>query len=75
MYVLNRMRLKQCSLNKPLLLYHFYTQAFTGNTDRTTVVENRLSTPVIARCIRVLPLTWSTDNACMRMEVLGCVHA
>jgi len=50
----------------------FHNQTFTGNTDQTTVVENRLSTPVAAFCLRLYPLSWFVAP-CMRMEVLGCV--
>jgi len=52
-------------------IYTFHFQTFTGNTDRTTVVENRLPTHVIAMCIRLFPLTW-LGLPCLRMEVIGC---
>ena len=58
---------------KKMNLPHFRYQTFTANTDFTTIVENRLSTPVIALCIRLYPLTWF-GFPCLRMEVLGCIR-
>ena len=49
----------------------FYYQSFTGNTDRSTVVENRLPSPVVALCIRLFPMSW-LELPCLRMEVIGC---
>jgi len=58
-------------LSKSFILVSCYYQEFTGNIDRSTVVENRLSKPVVALCIRLIPLTW-TAFPCLRMEVIGC---
>ena len=49
----------------------FYSQTFTANTDNLSLVENRLTSPVVARCLRLFPLTWELIPL-LRMEVLGC---
>lgn len=41
---------------------------FTGNTDASVTVKNRLPVPVTARYIRVVPLTWHTRPA-LRVEL------
>jgi len=46
---------------------------FITNTDYNTVVENKLPTPVVALCIRLLPTAWHVFP-CMRIEVLGCIR-
>ena len=53
----------------------FRYQTFVGNTDKNTIVENRLNvtTPVVALCIRLYPVLWFSFP-CLRMEVLGCHH-
>ncbi|KAM5302752.1 adipocyte enhancer-binding protein 1 [Glossophaga mutica] len=44
---------------------------FHGNVDKDTPVLSELPEPVVARFIRVYPLTWN-GSLCMRLEVLGC---
>lgn len=39
--------------------------------DKDTPVLSELPEPVVARFIRVYPLTWN-GSLCMRLEVLGC---
>lgn len=46
-------------------------QTFHGNVDKDTPVLSELPEPVVARFIRVYPLTWN-GSLCMRLEVLGC---
>ncbi|MEJ1274413.1 hypothetical protein NN561_005297 [Cricetulus griseus] len=44
---------------------------FHGNVDKDTPVLSELPDPVVARFIRIYPLTWN-GSLCMRLEVLGC---
>ncbi|XP_037348802.1 adipocyte enhancer-binding protein 1 isoform X1 [Talpa occidentalis] len=44
---------------------------FHGNVDKDTPVLSELPEPVVARFIRVYPITWN-GSLCMRLEVLGC---
>lgn len=46
-------------------------QTFHGNVDKDTPVLSELPEPMVARFIRVYPLTWN-GSLCMRLEVLGC---
>uniref|UniRef100_G1QTN5 Uncharacterized protein n=1 Tax=Nomascus leucogenys TaxID=61853 RepID=G1QTN5_NOMLE len=46
-------------------------QTFHGNVDKDTPVLSELPEPVVARFIRIYPLTWN-GSLCMRLEVLGC---
>ena len=42
---------------------------FSGNTDRSTLVENLFSTPVTARYFKIYPQTWHSYMA-MRADLL-----
>uniref|UniRef100_K1QGX0 Inactive carboxypeptidase-like protein X2 n=1 Tax=Magallana gigas TaxID=29159 RepID=K1QGX0_MAGGI len=44
---------------------------FKGNADEDSKVTNKLSCPIWARCVRVVPKTWNSHIA-MRLEFLGC---
>uniref|UniRef100_A0A8C2UZL6 Adipocyte enhancer-binding protein 1 n=1 Tax=Chinchilla lanigera TaxID=34839 RepID=A0A8C2UZL6_CHILA len=44
---------------------------FHGNVDKDTPVLSEFPEPVVARFIRIYPLTWN-GSLCMRLEVLGC---
>ncbi|KAM7368551.1 hypothetical protein PAMP_012883 [Pampus punctatissimus] len=44
---------------------------FYGNVDKDTPVMNQLSTPVVARYIRILPQSWN-GSLCLRAEILAC---
>lgn len=46
-------------------------QIFKGNADEDSKVTNKLSCPIWARCVRVVPKTWNNHIA-MRLEFLGC---
>ncbi|XP_022106177.1 uncharacterized protein LOC110987618 [Acanthaster planci] len=46
-------------------------QVFLANSDRDSPVENLFSQPVLARLVRVVPLSWHGFSA-MRLELLGC---
>lgn len=46
-------------------------QTFHGNVDKDTPVLSELPEPVVARFIRIYPLTWN-GSLCLRLEVLGC---
>ncbi|XP_032821520.1 neuropilin-2-like isoform X2 [Petromyzon marinus] len=44
---------------------------FVGNTDESTVVQNKLPVRVVTRFVRVKPQTWENGIA-MRLELYGC---
>ncbi|XP_045142264.1 adipocyte enhancer-binding protein 1 isoform X2 [Echinops telfairi] len=44
---------------------------FHGNVDKDTPVLSEFPEPLVARFIRIYPLTWN-GSLCMRLEVLGC---
>ena len=46
-------------------------QVFEGNEDSDTVVLNKLSQPITARYIRLLPIEWH-NHISMRIEIYGC---
>ncbi|XP_035509881.1 retinoschisin-like [Morone saxatilis] len=48
-------------------------RVFYGNSDRSSMVQNLLRPPIVARYIRLLPLGWHTRIA-MRMELLMCMN-
>uniref|UniRef100_A0A8C5SVL1 Discoidin domain-containing receptor 2 n=1 Tax=Laticauda laticaudata TaxID=8630 RepID=A0A8C5SVL1_LATLA len=48
-------------------------QVIQGNTDTYEVVLKDLRPPVIARYIRVIPVTEQPMTVCMRVELYGCV--
>jgi hypothetical protein len=48
-------------------------QIFPGNTDVSTVVRHNLDPTILARYIRVHPGYQMGTNACMRLELFGCV--
>ncbi|KAF1386180.1 hypothetical protein PFLUV_G00115480 [Perca fluviatilis] len=48
-------------------------RVFYGNSDRTSMVQNLLRPPIVARYIRLLPLGWHTRIA-IRMELLMCMN-
>jgi len=51
----------------------FHFQAFSGSVNYDTVVKHYLTTPVMARFIRFLPITWHTGgNPGLRVEIYGC---
>ncbi|KAL4225039.1 hypothetical protein ACF0H5_015734 [Mactra antiquata] len=51
------------------------TTIYTGNTDRTTVVEYDLDPPLLSDKVRVNPQTWNGGNISMRLEFNGCSQA
>ncbi|XP_011663055.2 uncharacterized protein LOC589087 [Strongylocentrotus purpuratus] len=48
------------------------SNVFSGNDDRDTVVTNDFSSNIVARFIRIEPLTW-TNHISMRFDILGTV--
>ena len=48
-------------------------QVIQGNVDTYDVVLKDLRPPVIARYIRVIPVTEQPMTVCMRVELYGCV--
>ena len=48
-------------------------QIFRGNTNTFVVLRHDLDPAIIARYIRVHPGYDSGNNACMRLELYGCV--
>ena len=49
----------------------FFSQYFSANKDRNTVVTNTLSTPIRARFVRIIPWGWRSHIS-MRTEFYGC---
>lgn len=47
---------------------------FTGNSDRDTVVENVLNSPIVMKFIRFQPTAWH-GHISMRVELYGCREA
>ncbi|XP_062234862.1 inactive carboxypeptidase-like protein X2 [Platichthys flesus] len=46
---------------------------FSANREKEIPVRNIFQVPVVARYIRVNPLSWfNSGNLCMRVEILGC---
>ena len=46
-------------------------QIFNGSYGVGSVVTNMLEIPIIAKCVRVHPVTWS-EHIAMRFDLLGC---
>ena len=46
-------------------------QLFTGSSDASTSVEQTLTSPVIARYVRLHPVTWNTAIL-MTFDLYGC---
>ena len=46
-------------------------QVFPGNSDKDTIVTNMFKCPVIARCVRVNPVSWY-QHINMRFDIIGC---
>ena len=44
---------------------------FTGNTDSNTIVTNDLETAIVARYVRLYPMSWYSHMS-MRWDVYGC---
>ena len=53
-----------------MLLYFSYT-VFSGNYDSSAVVTNTLQSPIVARYVRLVPVTWN-ENIRMTVDVIGC---
>ena len=47
-------------------------QNFRGNQDAVNPVSHLLAQPIITLALRVKPQSWSTDGACLRLEIFGC---
>ncbi|EDO41038.1 predicted protein, partial [Nematostella vectensis] len=56
-------------------LFHDYREGrtFEGNKDTNTKYGHVLNPPIIARYVRVLPVTWH-GHISMRMELFGCTE-
>lgn len=48
-------------------------QVIDGNTDTYDVVLKDLRPPIIARFVRLIPVTKAPMTVCMRVELYGCV--
>ncbi|ELT93506.1 hypothetical protein CAPTEDRAFT_105177, partial [Capitella teleta] len=48
------------------------TKVFEGNTDHNTTVIQSLHSPVRAKFVRLIIVTFSPNNIGMRFEILGC---
>jgi len=84
-YVNHKVFIRTFIVNKfCILMYNYYkkiknicslfdSQTFPGLTtnDGVQVVTTSLPVPVVANCLRVYPLTWSSQSSCLRAEVLG----
>ncbi|EDO34102.1 predicted protein, partial [Nematostella vectensis] len=51
---------------------HGVTKVFTGNSDRSTVVNNSLTSYPYARLVRIIYKTWK-NHASLRAELYGCL--
>lgn len=51
----------------------FLLQVIEGNTDTYDVVLRDLRPPIIARFVRLIPVTRAAMTVCMRVELYGCV--
>ena len=51
--------------------FGFNYQVLHANQDSDTVVYNKLISPITARYIRLLPVTWY-NHISLRMELYGC---
>lgn len=56
-----------------LLLRLSLLQVIDGNTDTYDVVLKDLRPPIIARFVRLIPVTKAPTTVCMRVELYGCV--
>lgn len=56
-----------------LLIRTSLLQVIQGNIDTYDVVLKDLRPPIIARFIRVIPVTELPMTVCMRVELYGCV--
>lgn len=48
-----------------------YLKVIIGNSDRNTAEGRILDEPIIARYVRIHPMTWN-GRICMRVELFGC---
>lgn len=51
--------------------WDLYSKVFVGNSDMSTVKTNQLTSPIVARFVRILPTSWHAD-ICLRAEFYGC---
>lgn len=56
-----------------MLLRLSLLQVIDGNTDTYDVVLKDLRPPIIARFVRLIPVTKAPMTVCMRVELYGCV--
>ncbi|GFO29292.1 neuropilin-2, partial [Plakobranchus ocellatus] len=47
-------------------------RTFSGNSDQATPVRNLFNRDLLARYIRIVPVTWSSEGAGLRFNVIGC---
>ena len=52
-------------------LFYYFRQIFVGNDNQYTVVGHNLKEPIVARYIRIHPVTWH-GLISMRAEMYGC---
>ena len=46
--------------------------SFSGNSDATSVVKNRLPAPIVVKLIRIVPVLEDGSPISLRIEVFGC---
>ena len=56
---------------KTALSYNCLFKVFIGNSDRYTVVRNKVKMPLVTRYIRIHPEDWN-GHISMRTEFYGC---
>lgn len=61
------------TVHMELLIRTSISQVIQGNIDTYDVVLKDLRPPIIARFIRVIPVTELPMTVCMRVELYGCV--
>ena len=69
MYILTVLRKRGIYLSSADFGFNY--QVLHANQDSDTVVYNKLISPITARYIRLLPVTWY-NHISLRMELYGC---
>ncbi|EDO40691.1 predicted protein, partial [Nematostella vectensis] len=71
-YSINNIGWNNYTENSQLKVRTAKTKVFSGNDDKDTISIRHLRHPVMARFIRIYPLTWHGRLICMRSEIYGC---
>mgnify|MGYP006132847597 CR=1 FL=1 len=52
----------------------FIIQIFGANDDFNSEVRNDFDRPFVTAKIRIIPRSWQSSLACLRIEILGCAY-